>query len=60
MASRLLVVGGDDSTTESTYFLDFDCDAESLDYAVGSVIRHVERSGSIIARVDFEEDEAAR
>lgn len=61
MGGRLHAAGCDDSTfgaRGSTYFLDFDREAESLGDAVRSAIEAVETAGLKVAKVEIEESGA--
>jgi hypothetical protein len=63
MAGRLLAAGCDDSNLGargSTYFLDFDREAESLGDAVGSAVDQVVQAGFKVAKIEIEEDAAGR
>jgi hypothetical protein len=60
---RLLAAGCDDAcfgARGSSYFLDFDREAESLGDAIGSAVKAVEAAGYQVVRVDVEEADAAR
>jgi hypothetical protein len=62
MTGRLLAAGCDDpglGAMGSTYFLDFDREAESLGDANRSAIEDVERAGFKVAKVQIEEPGAA-
>jgi hypothetical protein len=63
MADALFEAGCDDSSpwsSEGVVSVAFDREAESLGDAIGSAVKDVERAGFAVARVDVEQQPAAR